>query len=915
MQPSRAPWWFYIVSASFVGFFALQVYTYMWGIEYWGFGGDYSTDSMVVHQVAPNGAGARAGLRAGDRIVAVDGSPLPPKRPRSGWFVAYSNFEVERPIRLKIEREGQEIELTLTLRRGSPRDMGWREWQNIGNQAFTLILALLIALRRPHDRVVLIGGWFLASSVFSMIPLASGWAAVWRHLPDPLGLLLWPASVTRGLISGLSLAFIGVFPRRLFNARWVWILLWTPVVLVAALQSLLYIQLVYRPRSVTELVMLNSEILWMGLSLFLYMPAFLVGCIVQYRRLEDVNERRRMRLLFTGMLISGLCVMTLVALSLFARVPAAINLTPVPALVRALYLAGPVAFAYAVLHHRVFDLGVIVRRGLQYALARGALVSAVPILAAIFIADLLLHGNQPILAVFRARGWIYVALAALAAVALMKRRDWLEALDRRFFREQYDARRLLCEVVEEVRTARSFEQEAPQVTSRIESALHPEFVVLLVSGPRDKFYRTLAASPAGTGPPPVLKESKFVALVRLLGKPVEVSQTSTSWVQQQLPHEETEYLRRGRIDLLVPVATNPEGTEVLLVLGVKRSEEPYSSEDQDLLVAIAANLAILLERPATTAPVSRTDIFEECPQCGSCYDSGSSRCGHEGARLIPVILPRLLEGRYHLDRRLGRGGMGTVYAASDTLLERRVAVKVIREELVGSVEAAERFRREAKAAASFSHPNVVTVHDFGVASGTRAFLVMEMLEGLTLREKLRSQKRLEPVQLMTILRDVCAALSSAHRRQLIHRDLKPENIFLVTGELGGFAKVLDFGLAKFVSNTSEQKTQDTASGAVLGTLRYMSPEQRCGQAVNLGWDLWALAVIAYEMLTGCYPFEESPYGLPMAADIARFTPVAHCVAARAEKWQALFERSFARELDHRHESVEAFWNDVERAAT
>jgi serine/threonine-protein kinase len=258
--------------------------------------------------------------------------------------------------------------------------------------------------------------------------------------------------------------------------------------------------------------------------------------------------------------------------------------------------------------------------------------------------------------------------------------------------------------------------------------------------------------------------------------------------------------------------------------------------------------------------------------------------------------------------------MGTVYAASDTLLERRVAVKVIREDLVGSAEAAERFRREARAAASFAHPNVVTVHDFGVASGTRAFLVMEMLEGLTLREKLRSQKRLETTQLMRILHDVCAAVDAAHGRQLIHRDLKPENIFLLAAEQCGTAKVLDFGLAKFVCNTSEQKTQDTASGAVLGTVRYMSPEQRCGQAVHLGWDLWALAVIAYEMLTGCYPFEESPYGLPMAADSVRFTPVARYLPDGTEKWQALFERSFAPELSQRHESVEAFWNASECAA-
>src|SRR5207247_8607870 len=116
-------------------------------------------------------------------------------------------------------------------------------------------------------------------------------------------------------------------------------------------------------------------------------------------------------------------------------------------------------------------------------------------------------------------------------------------------------------------------------------------------------------------------------------------------------------------------------------------------------------------------------------ECGAGYATGGGRCAQVGASLVPLCLLRTRVGRYRLEKRRGRGGMGAVYEALDTALERRVAVKVIRDDLVGSAEAAERFRKEAHAAASFTHPNVVTVHDFGVALDSRAFLVMELLEG------------------------------------------------------------------------------------------------------------------------------------------------------------------------------------------
>jgi tRNA A-37 threonylcarbamoyl transferase component Bud32 len=908
MRASRAPWWLYLIAASFLGFFMLQIYTYIWGPVWIGFQPDYKNGFTLLRKVSPQGAGARAGLLTGDRIVVVDGTFIHGEK---DFYRAYANFEPGRPILIKVERESKPIEFTVSLSRGSLRDLELPDWESIVAAAFTFVLALVIGVRRPYDPVARISAWLLASMAFETASADYGEASIWRHLPIALGLLLWPGWISRVLLSGLSITFAAVFPRKLLRNPWVWTLIWLPVAFSAVLQTLLYVRLVYRPTTPNALDWVNPHLMATVLALC-YVPATLLILGFQYRRLKDVNERRRLRVLFAGALLCCLAVSAINVIRLLFRA----QLTnAVFAALLALYFAGPVSLAYAVLRHRVFDLGVILRRGLQYALARRLLVSAVPVLAAAFLSDLLLHGDQPILAVFRARGWMYAALAALAAIAFTQRQHWLDALDRRFFREHYDARRVLREVVEEVHAAKTFEEEAPRAVAHIEAALHPEFAAILVCEPNEAFYRTLAVTPVANSSPPLKKGSKLLSLVRLLGKPLEVPQTESGWLQQQLPHEETEFLRQARIDLLVPVTTDPLRTEALLALGAKRSEEPYSGEDQDLLVTIAASLAILLEKPLASA-ASRTDIFEECPKCGVCYDSGATQCTKEGARLVPVILPRLLEERYRLERRLGSGGMGTVYAASDISLARRVAVKVIRQDLVGSAEAAERFRQEARAAASFAHPNVVTVHDFGVAAGTRAFLVMEMLEGSTLRERLRIQKRMPPARVVSIIREVGAALGAAHRRHLVHRDLKPENLFLVGIESGEVTKVLDFGLAKFVPNSTEQQTVDTAPGAVVGTPRYMSPEQRCGGAVHQAWDLWALAVVTYETLTGAFPFEiNSPGDWSADGDPVPFTPVAKYLPEEGSRWQRLFERSFAREPSLRHESADAFLSDLQRVVT
>ena len=299
----------------------------------------------------------------------------------------------------------------------------------------------------------------------------------------------------------------------------------------------------------------------------------------------------------------------------------------------------------------------------------------------------------------------------------------------------------------------------------------------------------------------------------------------------------------------------------------------YNEEDLELLDTIAHALGQLLDRPRSE--VTHVGV-SECARCGRCFDGGTHVCPEDQEPLTVLGVSRALNGRYRLDRRLGRGGMGAVYAAIDEALERTVAVKLIRDDLVGSSDLNARFRREARAAAGFAHPNVVRVYDFGVDCDARAFLVMELLEGQTLRQRLTSHAPLREPEVLLILRGVCAAVGAAHQQGLVHRDLKPENIFLQQLETAVLPKVLDFGLAKaFGARWPIDRAKGTDTGLLVGTLEYMAPEQAAGDLVCPAWDIWALAVVTHEMLTGRHPFRRTitlDNGQPFDASHAAASP-------------------------------------------
>jgi predicted Ser/Thr protein kinase len=215
-------------------------------------------------------------------------------------------------------------------------------------------------------------------------------------------------------------------------------------------------------------------------------------------------------------------------------------------------------------------------------------------------------------------------------------------------------------------------------------------------------------------------------------------------------------------------------------------------------------------------------------------------------------VPQIIAGRFKIEREIGTGGMGTVYLATHLGLERPVAVKIIRREFAGDADVAERFLREARTMAKLRHPHAAMIFDAGNLPDGRHFIVMEFVEGETLSQALAREGRFPASKAVRIATEICDVLEEAHRLGIIHRDLKPSNILL--GKRG--VCVLDFGVAKVLASSAESTFThaSTGSGQLIGTPRYMSPEQCLGQRVGARSDLYSLGVLLYEMLAGRPPF-------------------------------------------------------------
>jgi phosphoserine phosphatase RsbU/P len=588
----RAPWWMFVVAASFIAYFALLVYCDFWGPQPMGVLTEFSGEYKIVRAVFPNSPAERAGLQPSDRVLSVDGRLI---RNLFDWTAIRINLEVDRLYRLEIERAGERRDVLLSLQRTS-----WQDWISTegmllravrGAQFITLIFALIIAFSRPYDRIARVGAWFLATLATLSFLLPYGMAVTWRQLPLLLGGLLWIPLVSTLAFAPLGFTFFAIFPRQLFRARWAWISVWTPILLTLPLVAPYWYLIVYQPERARGL----PE--WMAaLSIFIVPVYVVAGCIaliVNYRRLESPRERRRVRVLVIGSIAGwvGILALLLYWWGPFSRFAVDFFFTPARILPVVLFLALPLSFAYAVVRHRVMEIPMLLKRSARYLLVqRGSvfLLFLLSIGATLLFVKLYQRLVQPGMEIAvpagLASGVCFGILLAWVGAQVVKRTT--QRIDRAFFRSAYDARQILEDLAEQARTAKSREALAKLLASALDRALHPRTMAVyletsngllsVVSGQVPSWLETIAVTL------PELSE------VMNYGQPWDVppAENGGGVVSKLAPLEP---------ECLVPILGRNSRLAGVLVLGPRLSEEPYSSEDKRLLASAASQVGIAME--------------------------------------------------------------------------------------------------------------------------------------------------------------------------------------------------------------------------------------------------------------------------------------------------------------------------------
>jgi hypothetical protein len=851
----------------------------------------------LISHVVPGGPAEAAGVRDGDGLIDFEGRrpyfdhignlPIEPgQHVLAGWRDYYW-LGVSGPVTWTIQPASGGAQRTIVLQRPpywSSRVAGWPR-RHLGMIVQTVVFtgaAVLLLLLRGSDRTAgLCAMAFAFSAVGGGGPLFGAERNVYVIYPL-LTFLSWMASPLAFPTIALAIMY---FPSRSpLLDRMPWL---HAVPLLAAVPLLI-------PAFCT-VTFLSGRDAWVNYALWdarhpeVFYGAFAIALAInvlavvegtfRFRLNHNANERRRIRMaLYTA--VPGVAAYAVrdgipIAAALFGGAgPAYPGWLLV--ILDALVLLPAFGLVYAVGVAHVLGPRVVLRRSLQYALANKSLSVLIFLPAIALVISLVRERESSLVEIASGSSGFYALLIAASVLTFTYRERARQWLDQRFFREEYDARKILLSLASRVRFETDPADLSAMVVNQLDEALHPHMIAILVSGVDEGRLTPVTVLHGSAEPLPL--DGGLVSMLRWSDEPLEIVLTDPRSPARRLPEEEREWLECTGAVLLVPVVGQDRALIAMIALGERRSEEAYTGEDRQLLASIAAQMGLGFDvarlRRSTTAAGADSEATRistpvepmmECPRCGRCEEAGVAMCPADGTPLRPVpSVPRTVDNKYRIEQLLGRGGMGAVYRARDMRLDRLVALKVVRAELLGDPEARRRFRREAQIVARLQHPSIVAVYDYGTFPDGGAYLVMELVRGEDLRHVLQRQGRLDTAEAMAILSSVCDAIGAAHREGILHRDLKPENILLPAGAMP--AKVLDFGVAKLVgedrpapdSHHGEGATEAhsvlTAAGMIVGTPAYMAPEQFKALPADARTDVFSLGVIAYEMLSGNLPF-------------------------------------------------------------
>jgi hypothetical protein len=854
---------------------------------------------QTITSVADGSPAAAAGLVAGTRVRSVrrdddqaidlDGA-TGDERALAVWQRLYW-LGVSGPVIWNVgTADGSAHDVT--LRRPAVWESDARGWSRVHLSTVVQVLmftcaAVVLLLLRGHD---LTAG--LAVLALALGAAGSGGPLFGAELALPFGRILtvfgWVARPLAFPVIGLAILY---FPRKsplLRRYGWLHALPFAVAAPMIALSlgTALYLSGLDAARPIALWDALHPGVYFKSFAAALGFNLLAVGeGVHRYRANRDANERRRVRMaVYTG--VPGVAAFALKdAFPILASV-AGLSAPHYPPAVliflQTLILLPAFGLVYAIGVARVLGPRIVLRRSLRYALANRTVtvITALPALA--LVASLVKHRREPIGDLATSSAALYAILVGAAVAARKYRERARHWLDLRFFREEYDAQKILQSLSSRVRFETDPADLANMVVNQIDEALHPEMVAILVSGIDEGRLSPVVVLHGSAESLPL--EGGLAAMLRWSDEPLEIFMQDPRSPALRLPPDEQNWLQCTAASLLVPVTARNGGPAdgqdrtllAVIVLGERRSEEAYSDEDRQLLASIATQMGLgfdvaRLRRRAEARPDAEPETttrlvasipspMMECPECGRCEETETRTCPSDGTAMLPVLsVPRTVENKYRIEHLLGRGGMGAVYRARDVRLDRLVALKVVRAELLGDFEARQRFRREAQIVARLQHPSIVAVFDYGTFVDGGAYLVMELVRGEDLRRVLQREGRLDSRRAMRILEAVCLAIEAAHREGVLHRDLKPENILLPG--TGAEAKVLDFGVAKVIHQDGRGDRQEpdpatllTTAGMIVGTPAYMAPEQFQAAQPDARTDIFSLGVIAYEMLSGELPF-------------------------------------------------------------